>query len=616
MNRKNLTAAVLAGLAGAAGIAGTAQAVNMNPDGLGQVLIYPYYTSNDGNQTLLSVVNTTDNAKAVKVRFLEGYNSREVLDFNLYMSEWDVWIAAIADGGDAPTMYVPDSTCTVPYFYGDYSQEINGETMGVQQFLNIAYSGMYNDGGPESIDRAAEGHVEMIEMGTLVGDYADYVRHEATDDGRMPADCDKLTESWTIKSGGNSGEWMKEAAEACDVDSTSPSVIDEDVRGPCAEAYTDTERNSGGLFGGAAVVNAVNGTMYSYDAKAIQGFDKTDDGIHYRPGLIYPSLNSGSEDTAWVFFGAPQNTAVQLGYPRPVDAVSATFMHENLMNEYTIDENLSASTEWIITFPTKSFYVDDRILLEEGLYNTYWTPDPADPIGCNGWTPGDPNPVDNPVPLDEDPNDYPSEYVDYSAYGFNWINCDFIETDLDLEDDDALEPFTEIFEGESCDYVELQTWDREEDTFSPDDPGGTIPPVVSPSIPGDCDPGLEVCDTTPFELCYEVNVLRFGDGVIFGTPTIEGNSLLLTVDNQFDAGWGRIDLGADEENHYDYAGLVGMPATGFAAMEYENNFAEGFTVKAYYGGLFGHKGNVRRTLPPYCDDQPCGSFPVLRDNVQ
>ena len=37
MNRKNLTCAVLAGLAGVAGLAGTAQAVNLNPDGLGQV---------------------------------------------------------------------------------------------------------------------------------------------------------------------------------------------------------------------------------------------------------------------------------------------------------------------------------------------------------------------------------------------------------------------------------------------------------------------------------------------------------------------------------------------------------------------------------------------------
>ena len=118
MNRKNLTAAVLAGLAGAAGIAGTAQAVNLNPDGLGQLLIYPYYTVKDNNNTLLSVVNTTDSAKAVKVRFKEGYNSREVLDFNLYMSPFDVWTAAVvsdgAEGTDpaaAPPARIFTSTC-------------------------------------------------------------------------------------------------------------------------------------------------------------------------------------------------------------------------------------------------------------------------------------------------------------------------------------------------------------------------------------------------------------------------------------------------------------------------------------------------------------------------
>ena len=54
--------------------------------------------------TLLSVVNSTASAKAVKVRFLEGRNSREVLDFNLYLSAKDVWGAALvpnAAGGAA-----------------------------------------------------------------------------------------------------------------------------------------------------------------------------------------------------------------------------------------------------------------------------------------------------------------------------------------------------------------------------------------------------------------------------------------------------------------------------------------------------------------------------------
>ena len=96
--RKSLYAA-LAGVS-ALGVTGAAQAVNLNPDGLGQVLIYPYYTTRadaGGNaySSLLSVVNTTSSAKAVKVRFLEGKNSREVLDFNLFLSKHDVWTAAI-----------------------------------------------------------------------------------------------------------------------------------------------------------------------------------------------------------------------------------------------------------------------------------------------------------------------------------------------------------------------------------------------------------------------------------------------------------------------------------------------------------------------------------------
>src|ERR1700745_2440455 len=98
-------------------------AVNMNPDGLGQVLLYPYYTVNGGQQTLLSVVNTdTVNGKAVKVRFLEGYNSREVLDFNLFLSPAAVWTAnvfALSDAGISGTgagIFTTDNSCTAPGF--------------------------------------------------------------------------------------------------------------------------------------------------------------------------------------------------------------------------------------------------------------------------------------------------------------------------------------------------------------------------------------------------------------------------------------------------------------------------------------------------------------------
>src|SRR5712664_4088304 len=93
--RKALFTAVVAGL----GAAGTAEAVYLSPNALGQVLVYPYYTTNNagGNawNTYLSVVNTTSRAKAVKVRVLEGKASAEVLDFNLFLSPNDMWAASI-----------------------------------------------------------------------------------------------------------------------------------------------------------------------------------------------------------------------------------------------------------------------------------------------------------------------------------------------------------------------------------------------------------------------------------------------------------------------------------------------------------------------------------------
>jgi len=615
MNRKNLTAAVLAGLAGAAGIAGTAQAVNLNPDGLGQVLLYPYYTSNGGNQTLLSVINTTDSAKAVKVRFLEGFNSREVLDFNLYMSAWDVWVAAIADGGDlgypdqagVPHLIVPDDSCTVPYLYGMGIDA--GLDFGLQPFLKIAYNDNgtvdgedYNfaDGGPTGIERAAEGHFEMIEMGTIVSgsDTEKDITHatykdptgekdeggkDITEDVWRPGDCEQLVENWTRDANYDPlGDWTE-------------------------DPQMDIGRNSGGLFGGAAIVNADNGTMYSYNALAVQGFDKSDGLLHREPGTIHPSLNDGDQDTATIFFGVPQDKAVSFQYPsnRTVEAVSALFMHENIMNEYTIENVASASSEWVVTFPTKNFYVDTPYLQDAITGETYWAPSGGD--ACANWVPGDPypttkgefgEPIDGPGPWDN------------VKYDWDWGNCVYTEYDVSVPDQ-AVPPFTEEFDGEACEEATLQVWDRNERT-----PGGTPsgerPPVVSPSIPGDCDPDIQICETTPFELCYEVNVMRFQNsdegwgGEIFSTPDFgDDGSLLLTVENPYETGWARINFYEADNDHLDRDGLAGLPVTGFAAYEFESNYVEGGSVKAYYGGLFSHRGNVRRI----CSEQRgCGSF--------
>ena len=112
--KKKSLCAALAGI-GALGAAGAAQAVNLNPDGLGQVLIYPYYTTRAnaaGNvyNSLLSVVNSTASVKAVKVRFLEGKNIREVLYSNLFLSPKEVWSAGIVPFGAGAGIITKDKS--------------------------------------------------------------------------------------------------------------------------------------------------------------------------------------------------------------------------------------------------------------------------------------------------------------------------------------------------------------------------------------------------------------------------------------------------------------------------------------------------------------------------
>jgi len=533
MNRKNLTAAVLAGLAGVAGIVGSAQAVNINPDGLGQVLVYPYYTVNGGNQTVLSVVNTSEFAKAVKVRFLEGKNSREVLDFNLYLSAYDVWVAALYSDPQAcipedpnctgiPTLVTPDASCTVPYFYG-------GD--GTQEFVPWALTDEIGY-DPEdittlgNISRGSEGHFEMIEMGTVIEDSESegYITHVAG----VPGDCGELVLAWT---------WLND--------------LDPETRGYwLMNPTTDMTDPSGGLFGAAAIVDVNQGTMFSYDAKAINGFAANldaNDLLHTEPGFTTPNLNSGDITTGYVFLDNGGNT--DWSFNRGVDAVSYVFMHDSIMNEYTTNDDLGAETEWVVTFPTKHFYVYPETSQSETVlapFTELWQDD------------------------DENPNT-------------------------------------------ACEVILLETiWDREEGIPGEEEPtGNPIPPIVSPAPPpvqGEVNP------IVPFTLCYETNVIAFGadGGGILGSSnlhTIDNGTEFFTSDH----GWARLgldDYDWDEDgdgvvecedgngpecNSRDGLGnLEGLPVAGFAVERFINSFlGDDNDVLSNYGGTFQHKGTLK-----------------------
>jgi hypothetical protein len=117
--------------------------------------------------SLLSVVNSTASAKAVKVRFLEGKNSREVLDFNLYLSAKDVWTTAIIPTTDGAGIFTADKSCTIP--------KVSSSSASPTTFVNFAFTGSNDDKGGTSLDRTREGYAEIIEMGDVIGSTADHV---------------------------------------------------------------------------------------------------------------------------------------------------------------------------------------------------------------------------------------------------------------------------------------------------------------------------------------------------------------------------------------------------------------------------------------------------------
>jgi len=538
MKRKTLTTAVMAGLTGMAGMMSVANAVNVNPDGLGQVLLYPYYTARGGNDTLISVVNTTSAGKAVKIRFIEALNSREVLDFNIYMSPFDVWTGAISDleedgipGAEGPGIITADTTCTAPYIFGDQD--------GVQGFLDFQYNSApvdtdgdgeddfagTIDGGPTGIERAASGYIEIIEMGTLLADSDVDIAAEHVDG--VPGDCDFLVDLWrtpvpgTTPAEGELGFWKT---------------------GDTTFGFDTDQGAIGGLFGGASIINVAEGTMFSYNATAIDAFWTAGSTNHTDPGDLLPSLTSGNNLTSNVFVNGAVETITWAGNPF---AINATLTLAELMNEYTLNAAVGGRTEWVLTFPTKRFHVDTAPGGELAAGS-----DPIAPF-TSAWT------VDKPNSCDE------------QTFAF-WDREELV----DIPD--------------------------------PGDPGDVIVSPPPPPTPGQPDPGFQLCReanvirfSNDGSLPVETEVLKEPLRTD-GAGEVDALSYTnLNLPAEFVSGWVRFNFQGFSSRAGDANGtattLTGLPVVGFSA----NTFTNGTTlggVLSNYGGTFTHKGTRQSSV--------------------
>ena len=460
MKKKILSAAVMAAALGA----GSAQAANLSSDGTGQVLLFPYYTVQGNNETLLTIVNTTDKGKAVKVRFREAFNSREVLGFNLYLAPFDVWVGKVQNAPDGGAqLYTQDNSCS--------TLDTNPQNM-----LDYDYSGSRSDGGPEGPARKREGYFTALEMGeidsqatALLGDDGHWYADDDDEDTLAPpAGVDTVK----VKVWDRNGDGIIDIVHK----NGMPNYCKGIARNFSSMWKYDELKPSygfkqpgGDLMGTLAVINVQAGSEAIIPGVVIENAFLSV--VHNNPGSLRPDWRDIGGPTiipdpvySVVIDGVPYIEGVPykvrayldawesriVGWDDMndpifdyVDALSVVLMASKVLNEYTVNPATEAETAWVVTFPTKSHYVDPEYARDITL---------ASDEDADGWhVDGDGKPL-------------------------------------------PYKPFTTLFNGKACEPVTFKMSNRDGERFLVRDSD------ISPRPP----------DGGGTSLCYGVNVIQFG----------------------------------------------------------------------------------------------------------
>jgi hypothetical protein len=516
MRKKLLAAAVAASILAPM----SAQAVNVSLDGSGQALLYPYYNVNDGNITFVSVTNTTDVPKAVKVRFREGAGSEDVFDFSLYLSPQDVWVASVSRSGDNVMLSVPsDTSCTVPV----------AATLATVPFNSTRIDATYTGNIP---NRLSEGHLEIIEMAELpytntMRDIADAITHDQTASPVAPVDCTVPT---TFSSG---QQWA--ILDAGDV--TANGVV-QDFQAP-----------GGGLIGNAAVFNPNSGIYFPYNATALN---------QYSENPIWWPQNS-QEFASITDVAGGGTTAIGGGLDSAGNAHTNYFSADD-------DAPLVGGNALNFDLPDLSTPSVNEVTAGDAIANQYTTAtltdDPTIKAGTfNGAVSMEDNKRDA-VTASLMGNKIIGEYITSGTYATDWVvsfPTRYLHVNTDTGANTVAAPFNTVetaASGQACHDVDFDYWNREEAQNSV-----SIDVGVSPGIPS---PGVV--------LCYEVNVLSLNDANSASSPSEAlgsvTNKAVFPLGTNFADGWASLGFGAYSLVSDDVVPVTftGLPVVGFSAV--------------------------------------------------
>ena len=337
--RKNILSLSIAAMVGGLGLAGGAYAqgvpaattLKVTPEGIGHILVVPYFTAQEGNATLLNIVNTDEtNGKAVKVRFRGASNSDDVFDFTLFLSPGDVWAAEISQNPSTgfARLSTPDNSCTLP-------TQVN------RDFIDARVNPL-----ADKQNETREGYVEILNMADIPTTSTIYstIKHVK---GAPPAPC---------SNGASTPAALRPLLTEAGIASAGLSLP------------------TTGLFANWSIFNVADATSWSGEATAIVAVDAT--GLA-GTGLIvaHPQANGNPSGSVAALtadpllvsgavpiqhFDLPDLSTPYTGTTTAAAQaalLSGALAKTSIKNEYFTDDRVQAQTDWVFSLPTRRYSV-------------------------------------------------------------------------------------------------------------------------------------------------------------------------------------------------------------------------------------------------------------------
>lgn len=510
--KKNVLALSIATMIGGLGFSGAAMAqanFEVNESGTGVIQIVPYFTAQDGNATVLHVVNTdTTNAKAVKIRFRGASNSDDLLDFQVFLSPGDVWTGMASANAEGRLQLVTnDNSCTLPA-----SVRTDGVTLAPLDRL----SNRLWDTAEKKHAQTREGYIEILEMATIpshtktsgltaVESLYTAVKH-VKKDGVMTAPCTAAAFSFldSIKNGADS-------------DGTAATTLGAPTGALAASWYIMNVAKST-TFSGSATALALDAASVG-TAKPVYAPQKAQSesalvtadpliasGVVEKQDFDVPDLSTPIAGAA-VTLAAANTQAGNL---------SKAINRLQVFNQFYQDAGLNAATDWVFSMPTRRYLVAANYEAKQYVKGTVYEAVLAD----------------NSVPAVADRE---AAYV-YRNLAATTAAANKFHQAANITVNTA---------GQICVAANGQTFfDREEDSVKDGH-------VVSPGI------------AKKLNLCGEVHVATFGAASPLGASVAQSS-----FQTDFGAGWGFVNFATEAELAAFVPGTPvanqGVPALGAA----------------------------------------------------